>query len=474
MSVVSEGFLLLAALLLVAYYLCPGRAQWLVLLAGSGVFYAGQSLGSQLYLLATVLCTYLTGRLLGAYQSRFDKQTAKRKGKPWLLLCLAGHFGMLLVCKVRLLSGSLLPLGISFYLFQSMGYLLDIYRGRQQPERCLGRLALFVSFFPQLLQGPISKASKLLPQLTMPHRYDSKQVSFGLQRLLWGYFKKLVIAERMAPCVQLLREEGGLFWLSCAYAVQIYGDFTGGIDMVLGLSQAMGIRLEENFCRPFFAKNTADFWRRWHISLGAWMREYVYYPVSVSPPMVRLSRFARGRLGAFGKRLPVYAASLVTWLATGLWHGLTPNFLLWGLLNWAVIVLSQELRPLYGLVPPRVKKTAAYGCFEALRTFLLMNLIRSVDLFPRVGSWFARMGSFFALPATPLLSAADWWVLLPGVGLLATVSLLQQKRGSVRELLWEKPWPLRWGLVFGLFLLVLLTGCYGIGYDPGNFIYSAF
>ncbi len=478
MDIVSIAFLLFCGLLLAAYYLVPGRYQWILLLMASWFFYGSQGLGNLKYILFTTLSTYGSGLVLDTYRTRFDRKTARQKGKPILLLCLIANFGLLFACKVNLLRGALLPLGISFYLFQSMGYLLDVHRGTAAAQRNFWRFSLFVSYFPQLIQGPISRSNTLLPQLTAPHGFDKKQVSFGLQRMLWGYFKKLVIAERIAPAVLALRNsDASLLLLSTLYAFQIYGDFTGGIDIVLGLSESFGIRLPENFCRPFFAKNTAEFWRRWHITLGEWMKDYVFYPVSVSAPLRTLSKSARKRFGQFGKRLPVYAASLVTWTATGLWHGLTPNFLLWGLMNCAVIVISEELTPVYDQFHARFpwKMHRWYGAFQMLRTFTLMNLIRISDLFSNVTEYFRAMVSFAPVNFSKLgLSCLDWGILAAACALVFAVSLIQEKRGSIRELLWQQKEILRWSLLFLLFLVTLLMGCYGVGYDAGNFIYSQF
>lgn len=477
MSIVSGNFFLFCAVLLLLYYRVPGKMQWVVLLVASYLFYGCQGAQNLVYILFTTLTTYTVSLLLHYFQAQPDQKTGKQKGRLILLLCLTANFGMLLVCKINLLRGGLLPLGISFYLFQSMGYLLDVYRGKLNPERNLGKLALFVSFFPQLIQGPISRADKLLPQLTAVHAYDPRQVSFGLQRMLWGYFKKLVIAERIAPVVITLRNgDGSLLLLSILYAIQIYGDFTGGIDIVLGFSETLGIQLPENFIRPFFAKNTAEFWRRWHITLGEWMKDYVFYPISVSKPMRRLSKSARKRFGKYGKRIPVYAASLATWFATGIWHGLTPNFILWGMMNGTVIILSEELSPLYAKFHSRfpVKECRWYACFQMLRTFLLMNIIRIADLFPDVGAYVRRMGTIFSHPRVDCLEVRDGIILAVGVLLMLTVGLIQAKHGSVRGLLWRRNRLLGRSLFFFLFLAVLLMGCYGIGYDAGNFIYSAF
>ncbi|MBQ8833484.1 MAG: MBOAT family protein [Oscillospiraceae bacterium] len=468
MRFTSLTFGLFAGALLFLYYRVPGRAQWAVLLLGSLVFYLSAGAEYLPFLLLAAATTFFAARFMA-------KRTEKAAKRRALLLCLLADFGLLAVCK----CAGYLPMGISFYLFQSAGYVIDVYRGTAKAEGNFLRHALFVSYFPQLVQGPISRHGQLEPQLFHSHEYDPKEVSFGIQRMLWGAFKKLVIADRVAPAVVALKECRGLGFLllTVLYAVQIYADFTGGIDIALGLSRCFGITLPENFRSPFRAKNTAEYWRRWHITLGEWMKDYIFYPVSVSAPMRRLSKAARKRWPKFGKRLPVYAASFATWFVTGIWHGVTPNFLVWGLLNCAVIVISEELTPLYKKFHSRfrLKEKKWYGGFEITRMFLLMNLIRACDLFPNVGDYFRRLGSLFtpwtwecALPDLGL-TGLDWAILALGVALMLGLGQLR----DIQETLWQRP-ALRYCLLFLLFLAVLLLGKYGVGYDAAAFIYNQF
>ena len=520
MSFISVPFLLFFGAVSLAYYLLPRRWQWGVLLAGSVIFYLTADLRYGIFLTVCTVSGYLAVcrmddrlRKLDAYLrekplTREEKKAArgsvKGKNRLTLAVCLVLNFAMLFVCKALLLpavrtaaEGTVLsflslglPLGISFYLFQTMGYCIDVYRGKAKAQRNFLKFALFTTYFPYLIQGPISAYGKLEGQLYASHDFDGKQWSFGVQRILWGYFKKLVIADRIAPLIASLRapELGGMgfFLLTLSYAVQIYGDFTGGIDMTIGMSESLGICLPENFIRPYFSKNIAEYWRRWHISLGEWMKDYIFYPISVSGPMLRLSKTARARLGNFGKRLPVYVASLATWFVTGIWHGLTPNFILWGMLNCLFIVGSEECAPLYARFHNRfhLKEKGWYGSFEILRMFLLMNFIRACDLFPHVGDYFAGFGRMLTNPnfvmltngtlLTLGLTGPDFAILGFGIALLFAVSLYQEKKGSVREALWSGNVWLRYGLFFLLLLAVLLMGKYGTGYNAGSFIYNQF
>lgn len=521
MQFTSVSFLLFASVILLGNYLLPKKARWVWLLCGSMFFYLVAGVQYLAFILLTAVSTYFTGVLMDKnlqkqsvflaenkeFLSREEKKEykakVKRKNRFILTACLVINFAVLGLCKFLLAEpframaqgtslGFLtlgLPLGISFYMFQSMGYVVDIYRAADKAEKNPFKLLLFVSYFPQLMQGPISRHADLAPQLTEGRAFDGKGFSFGLQRMLWGFFKKMVIADRIAAAVIALRSPEftgvGFFLLTVFYAVQIYADFTGGIDITIGLSQALGIDLVENFIRPFFSKNIAEYWRRWHISLSVWMKSYIFYPLSVSQPILKLSKKARTAMGNFGKRLPVYVASIATWCVTGIWHGITPNFILWGMMNCFVIVVSEELNPLYEQFHNRfgLKEKKWYGGFEMLRMFILMNFIRIVDLFPNVSDYFRRMGSLVTTfnfrilwDGTMMklgLTALDYSILLGGIVLMFCVSLYQEKKGSVREFLWERP-ALRYILVFVLLVIVLLMGSYGIGYNASDFIYNQF
>ena len=318
MQFTSVSFLLFAAAVLLGYYLLPKKIRWCYLLIGSMFFYLMAGVEYLAFILLTAVSTYLAGLLMDRNLSKQEaylaenkellsreekkeyKAKVKGKNRVIMIICLVINFAVLGLCKFLLAEpfssmakGTALsfltlglPLGISFYMFQSMGYVVDIYRATDKAEKNPLKLLLFVSFFPQLIQGPISRHADLAPQLTEGKDFDGKQFSFGLQRMLWGFFKKMVIADRISAAVIALRGPQftgvGFFLLTVFYAVQIYADFTGGIDMTIGLSQALGIKLEENFVRPFFSKNIAEYWRRWHISLSVWMKSYIFYPLSVS------------------------------------------------------------------------------------------------------------------------------------------------------------------------------------------------
>lgn len=522
MQFTSMNFLAFFAISLLIYYIVPKKFQWIILLIASYIFYISVGIEYLSFILFTTVTTYLSTRIIDlrltkqkAYLSEHKAELSKEDKKKYkagikkknlvvFIIYLVLNFSILFACKSILIEplnsivqgttldflALSLPFGISFYMFQSVGYVIDVYRETAYAERNFFKTALFVSFFPQLVQGPISKFSQLAPQLFGEHQFDGKKLSYGLQRILWGFFKKLVIADRIAVAVIALKapeHEGmGFLLLTIFYAVQLYCDFTGGIDIAIGIGESFGIVMTENFVRPFFSKNIAEYWRRWHISLGEWMKDYIFYPVSVCQPMRKLSKLTSKKMGNFGKRIPVYIATVITWFATGIWHGFSPNFIIWGMLNCFFIILSEELTPLYGKFHAKfgLKEKKLYGVFEIIRMFMLMNLIRIIDLFPDVSVYFSKMLSLVTNPNISILydgtlldlglTGLDYGIILFGIILIFTVSILGEKKKPVRDILAERPAILRYTIIFILLLIVILAGSYGIGYNASNFIYNQF
>lgn len=526
----SYEFLLFVALLLLGYYLVPRRMQWPLLLAASLIFYLLAGPQYLVFLLLTAATTYGTALLMSenlraqegtleinhAVWSKNERKAFKAKEKKkrfrLLVLGLVFNFGILAVLKYtgfavhnvnRILHtfgventlkipSLLLPMGISFYTFQSMSYLIDVYREKTAAQRNAAKFLLFVSYFPQLVQGPISRYSDLGPQLTEGHAFSSRNLRWGLERVLWGYFKKLVIADRALIVIQSLLDEPegyrGMYVLMMIllYTVQIYADFTGGIDITIGLSEALSIRLTENFNRPFLSRSTKEYWNRWHITMGTWFTDYIFYPLSVCKPMQKLSKFSRAKFGnAIGKRIPVYLATIATWFLTGLWHGAGWNFIVWGLLNCLVILVSQELSPLYDRFHhrfPKLSVSATWHGVQAARTVLLMGVIRTLDCYRDVPLSFRLWGSMFTTfnygdlfngAVLDLgLGIADWVLLLIAAAIMFAVSLWGI-REPVRAKLERHPVGEAFA-VAAVFLIIMVFGAYGIGFDANQFIYNQF
>ena len=501
------------------YHILPRRVRWLVLLAASYGFYASRSLSSLPFILVTTLSTWLGAlridRLAADAKARLKaekatlsseekkqlKARARSRERVWLYAVLVLNFALLAVLKYtddvlslagRSALGLLLPLGISFYTFQSMGYLIDVYNGKYAAERSLPRFALFVSFFPQLIQGPIGRYDQLGSQLREPHDFDYDNMVRGLMLMLWGLFKKLVIADRAMGLVDTVfsapaGEYGGAASVVAVlfYAVQQYCDFSGGIDLVTGAAELMGIHLAPNFRRPYFAVSLGDFWRRWHISLGAWMRDYVFYPFALTKPMTRLSRAAKGVLGAdVARALPAALGNILVFLLVGVWHGASMNYVLWGLYNGVILAASALLEPAYKHANERLgrlTRTRGFHVLRVLRTFLIVNIGWYFDRCARAADAFAMLGRTVSAPRlsqltdgtllTLGLKAGDYRILAVSTAILFAVSLLQERGVSIRTSVLRLPTPVRVLLLYGFMYFVLAAFA---GAESAGFMYAIF
>ena len=531
MNLTSFNFLLFLFICVVLYYVIPKKAQWVLLLVASYLFYAMNGIFYPLFLFSGTVFTYTTALAIAnktqkdqAWLKEHKKELTKEERKAFkaasektkkcymligLLACLLmlgifkySNFMIENVNALLGLAGSkhsfgtwdlLLPMGLSFYTFQSIGYLLDVYMERGPVQKNFFQYMLFVSFFPQLIQGPISRYTDVADSMFAEHAFEWKQIKFGCERILWGFFKKLVIADMIAPAVRYITEDPDSYtgaWVLVGivfYAIQIYADFSGGIDITIGAAQLFGIRLPENFIRPYFTKNTAQFWRCWHITMGTWFRDYVFYPLSISEGVMKLTNQCKERFGkAVAKRVPVYLATLVTWFATGIWHGASWKFIVWGLLNGMVLLVSKELEPLYRRFHekfPRLVATKGYAFFQILRTFLLMGCLQILDCYSDVATTFRMYISMITDFHISSLSAERFLELevtaaqyaTVGVGCLVMLLVsIASIRGSVREQLEEKPFFVRYACMAALLVAVIMLGAYGYGYDSAQFIYNQF
>ena len=515
------GFLLI---LFAAYYLLPKKWQAPLLLAANAVFYACAGWQGCIFIVFTILSVwggglllqkshdsrkaYLAGSELSADQKKAYKAKEKKHRKLLLTAVLLLNLGVLAAAKylaflfeglngvfslsLSLPSGWILPMGISFYTLQAIGYLVDVYRESVKAEKSLWRFALFISFFPQLVQGPISRYGDLAETLFTPHPFDRKNVRRGLERILFGYFKKMVVADRLAVAVIAVSSSpetyrgGYALLLLFLYTVQLYADFTGGIDVVIGIGEVLGIRVKENFDRPFLAVSLKDYWRRWHITMCSWFRDYVFYPVSTAKWMRAFTKKTRKLFGdKAGRRIPLYLSSFLVWGATGVWHGANLNFIVWGLCNWAVLMISEELEPLYEKFHNRFPKTrgGAWRVFSIARTFLLVAVMNLFDCFSTLKDTFRSFFSIFTPSAwagfgskgvlSLGLDVKDYIVAGIGAVLMFAVSFSGRKI-PFRDRFEKIPFAARCALVYALFVLVIVFGYYGIGYDAGQFIYNRF
>ncbi len=425
----SYAFIAFIAVAFFLYYRIPRKWQWPFLLIISIGFYASAGIFYPIFLLVSSAVTYLAGLWIernrkqektyirenaGQFASRQEKKEFKQKGEKrrrnlmvsalLILLAVLGVFKYadFVIDNMNAVFMRLEVIGswnIWIYCFQwefpfihfSRWDICWMYIGKKSMHRRIFfKHLLFVSFFPQLVQGPISRYSDLSQTLYEEHVFDKKQVIFGLERILWGYFKKLVVADTIltATTAVIGDEYYNGAWVLVGiifYGIELYADFTGGIDITIGIAQVFGVKVAENFIRPYFSKNIAEYWRRWHISMGTWFRDYIFYPMSISKRMGKLTKFCKTHFGkGVAKRVPVYLATMVTWFATGIWHGASWNFVMWGIMNGVIILISQELEPLYARFHkqfPSLGQRKGYQAFQIVRTFFLMGSLRMFDCY---------------------------------------------------------------------------------------------
>lgn len=496
----SINFLIFFPIVVLMYFLIPQKIRTFWLLVCSYYFYGSWNPKYLLLILLITGITWVGGIAIGK-MGKADSEGNRVVGKRiCLALCLASAFLILAVFKYygffarnfQLLFSKvgiaadfpvldvILPVGISFYTFQAAGYIIDVYRGTVEPERSFLHYALFISFFPQLVAGPIERSKNLLGQLHEEHHYDEERVIRGLLLMGWGFFKKMVIADRAAILVTAVYDHYmdytgmQIAIATMVFAVQIYCDFSGYSDIAIGAAQVMGFRLMENFHAPYFAKSVSEFWRRWHISLSTWFRDYVYIPLGGN------------RKGKWRK----YLNLMVTFCVSGLWHGASWNFVVWGGLNGIYQViggLTEKFRDKAKKLLHVNTQCFSYRLFQGILTFGLvdfawlffrasgcqaaLHMIRHAMETP---GWFSMLNPESVLGINTLaLDEKDFLVLVVAILVLAVVDAL---KGKVHF----RDWLLRQNLVFrfvayyAIIFTVVIFGIYGPGFDAASFIYFQF
>jgi D-alanyl-lipoteichoic acid acyltransferase DltB (MBOAT superfamily) len=483
----SLHFLVFFPLVTLGYFLLAHRFRWVWLLAASCYFYMAFIPAYILILLFTIAVDFWVALRL---------QHMRGRARKWMLVVsLAANIGVLAIFKyfyfidqnleaaARFLGWNyslttlsiILPIGLSFHTFQSMSYIIEVYRGNQAPARHIGRYALYVMYYPQLVAGPIERPQNLLHQLEAEHRFEYTRVRDGFQQMLWGMFKKVVIADQLATTVDLVYGNPGahssaaLVVATALFAVQIYCDFSGYSDIAIGASRVMGINLMQNFRQPYFSASIAEFWRRWHISLSTWFRDYVYVALGGN------------RVGRVRQAMNL----VVVFLVSGIWHGANWTFVVWGALHACYLV--------FGMATARARErwSALVGLtrWPTLRrcvgVFVTFTLVCVAWVFFRAASladaWYIASHLTNTLPAELGALASPWalgtflsglriskYTLLAIVALFAADALLQRR--TLHEWLNTSPTALRWLLYYAASIGVLLR----FDTDAKQFIYFQF
>lgn len=518
MSFTSLSFYIFSAIALFIYFHVEERLSWGVLLIFNIAFYVTWGIEKLPFIIASTFVAFISSNSI---TKRYDaceedvkgiedrdvikkkRQHANYINRSVLLVSIGWLVLFLLYVKIgkifeQATEGAIdiiVPLGISYYTFSLIGYIADCYWKKDTAEKNFFKLLLFAIYFPKILQGPISKHKNLAPQLIQGHSYNYKNLCYGLQLMLWGYFKKLVIADRLAIFVNTVygdywNKSGSMLLVASVFgAFQLYCDFSGCMDMACGFSEIIGIKLESNFNHPFFSETASEFWRRWHITLGTWFKDYVYMPISVAPGMMRLMGTVKKKFGmSVAKNVSTIISLSVVWILTGLWHGTGLNYVIWGLFWGLLIILELLLGTSFAKVNEMLHirtSSPEWKLFRRVRTFILFVISRvltipsdfsvSIEVFKKIFS-----KKFYPLELVDGtiynmgLNRPNFIAAMIFLIILYMVSRYQENIGSVRDWLADRQIVARWALLYVLLFGILIFGIYGPGYDASSFVYMKY
>jgi alginate O-acetyltransferase complex protein AlgI len=476
----STEFAIFFPVVTALYFLAPHRFRWMLLLAASCVFYMAFIPKYLLILIFTIIVDYIAG-------IRIERSHGIKR-KWMLVLSIVANVGVLAIFKyfnfvnTNLASiasqfslnypvhnlGFLLPIGLSFHTFQAMSYTIEVYRGNQKAERHFGIYALYVMFYPQLVAGPIERPQNLIHQFYERHYFDYQRITAGLKLMFWGLFKKIVIADRIAALVNPIYNDPThyhgiqLILASYLFAFQIFCDFSGYSDIAIGAAQVMGFRLMKNFDAPYFAKSIDEFWKRWHISLSTWFRDYLYIPLG-------------------GNRVAVprwYFNLFLVFLVSGLWHGANWTFVIWGALHGSYIILSNVTRTLRARMVSFVGLNKIPRLHNALRMLITFHLVVFGWIFFRAHSLHDALyiitHSFYGIKDSittfgAAFNSEELAIAIFSIGFLEVIHAMQRRLG-MRVWFHTKPWYYRWGIYYVMATALILFA----QNDAQPFIYFQF
>ncbi len=489
----SLDFLIFFPIVTLVYFVLPHRVRWVWLLIASYYFYMCWNPRYALLMATSTAITFLSGLLIHRSNQIPDAKRRAWMRRLWVALSFGSNLAILFFFKywdffwdnleaLFALGGValhqpvfdvILPVGISFYTFQALSYTMDVYRGEIEAEPNFFRYALFVSFFPQLVAGPIERSKNLLLQVHERHTFDAQRARDGLLLMLWGLFQKMVVADRVAIVVDTVFDgyaampAWAVVLAVVLFAFQIYCDFGGYSNIAVGAAQVMGFRLMENFRQPYLSQSCGEFWHRWHISLSTWFRDYLYIPLGGN------------RKGTARK----YLNNLITFTASGLWHGASWNYVVWGALNGVYQVLGSILRPARERLCAALHLPTRTLVWKAVRialTFVLIDFAwlffrapsfsAALDILSHVSSGGAAVAGGFSLG----LNGAELRVMLLSLLVLFAVDLCNSAGVRVRTYVLRLPVPVRWACYLAVLYVILIFGIYGPDFSESQFIYFQF
>ena len=516
---------------IVTYFFVPQKAKKYVLLVFSMAFFWLISGKLIAYLLLTVISVHWFGLWLERLKNESSaaaktipkeekeerkKIKSKYRTKMRAVLCFAVllHIGALVMLKYSpffvtninsLLSlvhipltldipKYMIPVGLSFFSLQALSYIIDVYRGTVKADGNIFRLALFISFFPQIVEGPICRYSQTADALWNVKQIKYDDLAIGLQRFLYGFMKKLVIADRLNAAVKEIFDnyesfDGGIIFLGAVfYTVQLYADFSGSMDAVVGIGRIFGVKMPENFRQPFFSRTISEFWQRWHITLGTWFKDYIFYPVTMSKPMKKLTTAARKKLGNhFGPLLAGAVALFCVWLANGLWHGAAWSYIFFGMYHFALILGGSIISPAIKFINGKLHISPENPVYKAMQIIRSCLLVVIGEMFFRANGLKAGLAMFTRLIThagfTPLtkdvltalhIDMRDIIIVCVAAAIILAVGIFREKGIDVGEKLYSKNVVVRRAVLYSLIMFIVIFGAYGAGYVPVDPMYAEF
>lgn len=511
MNITTFTFGIFVGISVILYYILPMKWRWTALLLSSGYFiYCSNDIRMILVMLVMILLAYLAGILFERFKSNYKLNKAICTVVVVILAAIliglketnffvvTGDIigGILWNGEKHELLSVMAPLGISYFALTLISYVCDSYWQAVSPEKNPFKFIAYASFYPLLTSGPIVRFDESYKEITDGHGFKYRNICFGMQRILWGLFKKLVICERVAVIVNAVYDNPGeyeglyVILAVAAFAIQLYTDFSGCIDIMLGVAQLYGITLPENFDLPFSSKSLSEFWRRWHITLGGWLRDYILYPILKSSPMQKLGGFTKKRFGKkYGKKIPTWIGMLISWFMIGFWHGGTYNYIFGvGIFFGLVIVFGEVFSPLFNKLIVFLDintETFSWKLFQMVRTFCIfcfgLSFFRSNGVkdgfslwrraFARWNPWIFFDGSLYRMG----LDEKELHVLILMLLIMALAGVLRiYLKRPIREWLSEQGIIFRWGIYICLIFCIIIYGKYGSGYNASAFIYGKF
>lgn len=510
-------FIIYFGVTFVIYCLMPQKAKWCVLLLGSLIFYFISSKGHILLLLISSFIIYFSGLGLQKineksieakkHASKNEKKIIKKKYSKQKYIVTAHSvtalLSLLLISKysgffaetvntlfpVNIKGINIIqPLGISFFILQAISYTVDVYNGKIEAERNPFKLLLYLTFMLTVVEGPIARYDTLGKQFNECKNANLESLSKGFTRVLWGLFKKTVIADRAVMLVSAVFDNSQSysgFYIVLAiifYTLQLYCEFSGVMDIMCGLGQMFGLTLPENFNNPFFAKSINEFWQRWHISLGSFLRDYIFYPLAFSSGIRKFNVKTKEKFNSYYANLiPTSVALFFVWFANGFWHGSGWKYIVYGLYYYILMMFGMFLEPMFEKVCTTVhinRKSNGYSIFQNIRTIIIvcigMLIFRADDL-KAAGTMFTSIFKATSGKASTIgLNKYDYAVIIIGVIALIAVALIKEKGTDIKEKIYNMPYPLKASLLMCALFSIIIFGAYGEGYGVVDLIYAGF